>query len=186
MEVGGKSNPFFHQMTAFTLLLQTTKGGMGGGRRRIFINVPVKNGENGLVAQWKFITPRKLSQHLRPHPTQIQRDFPQAAHLSLYRWGMRIIEYGYIIYCVLCIIYCLYKYDKWYYDQAQAGSKIFNPGISGTGFCIIPGSRDFLGRDWPEIFIPGFHQKSMGMGKSHKLYVSRWRISLLPSCIWRI
>jgi len=33
------------------------------------------------------------------------------------------------------------------YDQAPAGSRIFNPGISGTGFCKIPGSRDFSGRD---------------------------------------
>ena len=32
-------------------------------------------------------------------------------------------------------------------DQAPAGSRIFNPGISGTGFCKIPGSRDFSGRD---------------------------------------
>ena len=31
--------------------------------------------------------------------------------------------------------------------QAPAGLRIFNPGISGTGFCKIPGSRDFLGRD---------------------------------------
>ena len=31
--------------------------------------------------------------------------------------------------------------------QAPAGSRIFNPGISGTGFCKIPGSRDYSGRD---------------------------------------
>ena len=31
--------------------------------------------------------------------------------------------------------------------QAPAGSRIFNPGISGMGFCKIPGSRDFSGRD---------------------------------------
>ena len=31
--------------------------------------------------------------------------------------------------------------------QAPAGSRIFNPGISRTGFCKIPGSRDFSGRD---------------------------------------
>ena len=62
--------------------------------------------------------PRKLSQHLRPHPTQVQRDFPQAAHMSLYRWGcvwwQNIIVY--CIYPILCIVYCLYKYDKWYND----------------------------------------------------------------------
>ena len=28
-----------------------------------------------------------------------------------------------------------------------SGIKIFNPGIFGTGFCQIPGSRDFSGRD---------------------------------------
>ena len=33
------------------------------------------------------------------------------------------------------------------HSQAPAGSRIFNPGISGTGFCKIPGSRDFSGRD---------------------------------------
>ena len=32
-------------------------------------------------------------------------------------------------------------------EQAPAGSRIFNPGISLTGFCKIPGSRDFSGRD---------------------------------------
>ena len=48
------------------------------------------------------------------------------------------------------------------------------------------GSRDFSGRDKPEISIPGFYWKSMGMGKSHKLYVFRWRISLLSSSIWCI
>ena len=33
------------------------------------------------------------------------------------------------------------------HHQAPAGSRIFNPGISGTGFGKIPGSRDFPGRD---------------------------------------
>ena len=32
-------------------------------------------------------------------------------------------------------------------DQALAGSRIFNSRIYGTGFCRIPGSRDFLGWD---------------------------------------
>ena len=31
----------------------------------------------------------------------------------------------------------------------------FNLGRDGTGFFKIPGSRDFSGRDYPNIFIPG-------------------------------
>ena len=34
-------------------------------------------------------------------------------------------------------------------DQALAGSRFSIPGFSGTGFCQIPGSRDFSGRDLP-------------------------------------
>ena len=41
----------------------------------------------------------------------------------------------------------LYQLVLLYYERAPAGSRIFNPGISGTGFCKIPGSRDFSGRD---------------------------------------
>ena len=33
--------------------------------------------------------------------------------------------------------------------QALAGSRFSIPGFSGTGFCQIPGSRDFSGRDLP-------------------------------------
>ena len=33
--------------------------------------------------------------------------------------------------------------------QALAGSRFSIPGFSGTLFCQIPGSRDFLGRDLP-------------------------------------
>ena len=68
-----------------------------------------------------------------------------------------------------------------YQDQAPAGSLNFNPGISGTEFCKIQGSFG-VGLAWN--FYPRI--LSMGMGKSHKLYVFRWRISLLSSCIWRI
>ena len=42
---------------------------------------------------------------------------------------------------------CRDKSDEKGCQQAPAGSRIFNPGISGTGFCKIPGSRDFSGRD---------------------------------------
>ena len=44
-------------------------------------------------------------------------------------------------------------------EQAPAGSRIYNPGISGTGFCKIPGSRDFSGWDFPIFLIPGFRKK---------------------------
>ena len=36
------------------------------------------------------------------------------------------------------------------------GSQISIPRIFGTGFCQIPGSRDFSGRDFPIFLIPGF------------------------------
>ena len=42
------------------------------------------------------------------------------------------------------------------YEQALAGSRISIPGFFGTGFCQIPGSRDFSGRDFPIFLIPGF------------------------------
>ena len=40
--------------------------------------------------------------------------------------------------------------------QALTGSRISIPGFFGTGFCQIPGSRDFSGRDFPIFLIPGF------------------------------
>ena len=43
--------------------------------------------------------------------------------------------------------------------QALTGSKISIPGFFGTGFCQIPGSRDFSGRDFPIFLIPGFRKK---------------------------
>ena len=44
-------------------------------------------------------------------------------------------------------------------QQAPAGSRIFNPGISGTGFCKIPGSWDLSSRDYPEILSRDFTKK---------------------------
>ena len=41
-------------------------------------------------------------------------------------------------------------------EQALTGSRISIPGFFGTGFCQIPGSRDFSGRDFPIFLIPGF------------------------------
>ena len=41
-------------------------------------------------------------------------------------------------------------------EQALTGSRISIPGFFGTGFCKIPGSRDFSGRDFPIFLIPGF------------------------------
>ena len=43
--------------------------------------------------------------------------------------------------------------------QALTGSRISIPGFFGTGFCQIPGSRDFSGRDFPIFLIPGFRKK---------------------------
>ena len=48
------------------------------------------------------------------------------------------------------------------HQQAPAGSRIFNPRISGKRLCKISGSRSFSRRDWPQIFIPVFYQKSVG------------------------
>ena len=45
------------------------------------------------------------------------------------------------------------------HDQALTGSRITIPGFFGTGFCQIPGSRDFSGRDFPIFLIPGFRKK---------------------------
>ena len=42
------------------------------------------------------------------------------------------------------------------HQQALTGSRISIPGFFGTGFCQIPGSRDFSGRDFPIFLIPGF------------------------------
>ena len=44
-----------------------------------------------------------------------------------------------------------------------SGIQIFNPGIFGTGFCQIPGSRDFSGRDLPLFLIPGFFRNFSGI-----------------------
>ena len=41
-------------------------------------------------------------------------------------------------------------------DQAPAGSRIFNPRISGMGFCKIPG---FFGTGLAWNFVPGIYQK---------------------------
>ena len=38
-------------------------------------------------------------------------------------------------------------FNQCHFTRPQAGSRIFNPGNSGTGFCNILGSRDFSGRD---------------------------------------
>ena len=43
--------------------------------------------------------------------------------------------------------------------QALTGSRISIPGFFGTGFCQIPGSRDFSGRDFPIFLIPGLRKK---------------------------
>ena len=48
-------------------------------------------------------------------------------------------------------------------EQALAGSRFSIPGFSGTGFCQIPGSRDFSGRDLPLFLIPGFFRNFSGI-----------------------
>ena len=48
-------------------------------------------------------------------------------------------------------------------QAGPSGIKIFNPGIFGTGFCQIPGSRDFSGRDLPLFLIPGFFRNFSGI-----------------------
>ena len=47
-------------------------------------------------------------------------------------------------------------------QAGPSGIKIFNPGIFWTGFCQIPGSRDFSGRDFPIFLIPGFQGNLSG------------------------
>ena len=48
-------------------------------------------------------------------------------------------------------------------SSGPSGIQIFNPGIFGTGFCQIPGSRDFSGRDLPLFLIPGFFRNFSGI-----------------------
>ena len=52
---------------------------------------------------------------------------------------------------------------KQFSDQAIAGSRFSMPGFSGTGFCQIPGSRDFSGRDLPLFSIPGLFRNFTGI-----------------------
>ena len=49
------------------------------------------------------------------------------------------------------------------HKQALAGSRFSIPGFSGTGFCQIPGSRDFSGRDLPLFLIPGLFRNFSGI-----------------------
>ena len=51
----------------------------------------------------------------------------------------------------------------YYWSAGPSGIKIFNPGIFGTGFCQIPGSRDFSGRDLPLFSIPGLFRNFTGI-----------------------
>ena len=118
-----------------------------------------------MVAQWKFITPRKLSQHLRPHPTQIQRDFPQAAHLSLYRWGMRIIEY--CIYHILCIVYHILFIQIWQMVlwPGSSGIKNFQSRDFRDGILHNPRIPGLFGTGLAWNFYPRISSKKYGYGQ---------------------
>ena len=63
--------------------------------------------------------------------------------------------------------------------QAPAGSRIFNPGIYRTGFCKIPGSRDFLGRVLPEILSRDFTKKVRDLSGFASQRINRWSISYI-------
>merc|ERR550532_848818 len=62
--------------------------------------------------------------------------------------------------CVMCHVSCIMYHVS---SSGPSGIKIFNPGIFGTGFCQIPGSRDFSGRDLPLFLIPGFFRNFSGI-----------------------
>ena len=74
-----------------------------------------------------------------------------------------------ILYCLLKTLALLFIARKYSLlpiekcgDQALAGSRISIPGFFGTGFCQIPGSRDFSGWDCPIFMIPGFQGNLSG------------------------
>ena len=59
-------------------------------------------------------------------------------------------------------------------QPGPSGIQIFNPGIFGTGFCQIPGSRDFSGRDLPLFSIPGLLGNFSGIFRDFCFYFVCW------------
>ena len=60
------------------------------------------------------------------------------------------------------------------WSPGPSGIQIFYPGIFGTGFCQIPGSRDFSGRDLPLFSIPGLLGNFSGIFRDFCFYFVCW------------